>query len=89
MEKIFMSLCMDMWAGDVSISYDAFIKEVKRIIENLKSYIGIEAHKKLEEIGVVDNTGMSWEEQDEYHQKQIKEYQDLLTYLENDSNWTW
>ena len=89
LERVFMELCMDLWSGDVPITYDRFIKEVNVRIKNLESHIGPEAHKKCAELGIIDNTKMSWEEQDEQCKKQIEEYQSLLTYLENDSNWTW
>ena len=88
MEKLFMNLCMDLWAGDVSISYELFIKEINECISNLKSHMGAEAHRRESELGIIDKTGVSWEEQDRYMQKQIDEYQRLLEYLENDSNWT-
>lgn len=88
MEKLFMNICMDLWAGDCSISYELFIKTVKSYISNLKSHIGPEAHKHLQEIGCIDETGMTWEEQDKQAKEQIKEYESLLSYLENDSNWT-
>jgi hypothetical protein len=88
MEKLFMNIMMDLWAGDTEVSYELFIKEINRCINNLKSYIGKEAHQMLEEIGIKDKTGMSWAEQDENTMKQIKEYRELLDYLETDSNWT-
>lgn len=86
---LFMDICMDLWAGDVTISYERFIKEIQERIENLESYIGEDAHKRLESMGIEDNTGMSWEEQDKQTEKQISEYKELLIFLENDNNWTW
>lgn len=83
-----MDLCMDLWAGDADISYELFIKEINKCISNLKSHMGVEAHRREFELGIIDETGISWEEQDNYMQKQINEYQRLLEYLENDSNWT-
>lgn len=88
MEKLFMNLCMDLWAGDVSISYKLFIEEINERISNLKSHMGEEAHRRESELGIIDKTGISWEEQDRYTQKQINEYQRLLEYLKDDSNWT-
>ena len=83
-----MYLCMELWAGDAEISYELFIKEINERISNLKSHIGVEAHRREAELGIIDETGMSWEEQDKYMQKEINEYQGLLEYLDNDSNWT-
>ncbi len=88
MEKIFMNIMMDLWAGDAEVSYELFIEEINIRINNLKSYIGKEAHQMLEAMGVKDKTGMSWEEQDEDTMRQIKEYIELLDYLETDGNWT-
>lgn len=88
MEKLFMDIMMDLWAGDAEVSYELFIKEINKCINNLKSYIGKEAHQRLEAMGVKDETGMSWEEQDENTMRQIKKYIELLDYLEADSNWT-
>ena len=88
MERLFMEIMMDLWAGDVIVSYKLFIKEINKRISNLQSHIGTEAHQREAELGIIDETGMSLEQQDENLQKQINEYQELLEYLENDSNWT-
>ena len=84
-----MNVCMDLWSYDAPITYELFVNTVKEYIKNLESHIGVEAHKKLKELGVIDNTGMTWEEQDIQTEKQIKEYKDLLDYLQNDINWTY
>lgn len=47
-------------------------------IENLYSHIG-EAHKHEKECGIVDLTGMTWEEQDVQMLKQIESYKNCLT----------
>lgn len=88
MHNLFMDICMDLWAGDVSISYDRFKEEILTRITNLKSHMGADAHRREAELGIIDETGMSWEEQDAQLQKQIDEHQQLLDYLETDSNWT-
>ena len=88
MHKIFMDICMDLWAGDVAITYKIFKQEINNRIENLSSTIGEAAHRHLLEIGVTDETGMTWEEQDMYTKNQIDKLQQLLNYLETDSNWT-
>lgn len=88
MERLFMDICMDLWAGDIPISYDLFKKEVETRIHNLKSHMGAEAHARLKALGIEDLTGMTIEEQDTQTQKQIDELQQLLDYLADDSNWT-
>lgn len=88
MERLFMDICMDLWAGDVPISYDRFKEEIETRIQNLKSHMGAEAHARLAALGVEDLTGMTIEEQDAQMQKQIDELKQLLDYLETDSNWT-
>lgn len=88
MKDLFMNICMDLWSGDVTISYDRFTQEIQERIKNLESYIGEDSHKHLESLGIIDNTGMTWEEQDAQTQKEIEKYKELLSYLETDSNWT-
>lgn len=86
--KLFVDICMDMWTGDCQISYNGFVEEITNRINNLSSSVGNEAHEKLEALGVVDETGLTWEEEDKYTKEQISGYENLLTYLQNDSNWT-
>lgn len=87
MERLFMDIMMDLWAGDVIVSYKLFIEEINERISNLQSHIGTEAHQKEIALGIIDKTGMSWKQQDENLRKQINVYQELLEYLKNDSNW--
>lgn len=88
MERLFMDICMDLWSGDVTISYKGFREEVLTRIANVKSHMGKEAHDRETRMGIIDNTGMSIEEQDDVLQKEIDKYQKLLDYLDDDSNWT-
>lgn len=87
-KDLFMDICMDLWAGDCKISLDLFKRTINERIDNLRSSIGPEAHKKLQELGIIDETGLTWEEQDKYSRQQIKAYIDLLDYINNDNNWT-
>ena len=69
-------------------SYD--IKPTKKIIseelnfyiKNLYSHIGEAAHKHEEELGIINETGMTWEEMDAQMLKQIMEYKEALKELE-------
>jgi hypothetical protein len=79
---------MDLWAGDMTITYERYKQEILDRIQNLQSLMGEEAHKRSQELGIIDATGMTWEEQDAQAQKQITELQQLLDFLETDSNWT-
>lgn len=47
-------------------------------IENLYSHIGAEAHKHSLACGIVDETGMTWEEQDMLMLQQIARYKKCL-----------
>ena len=87
--ELFMYLCIDMWSGDESITYDGFKKYVNQLIKNTRSYIGEENHKRLQRMGVEDRTGMTWAEQDAKHEEEIAMYKKLLAYLEDDDNWAW
>ena len=42
MEKLFMDICMDLWSGDVTISYKGFREEILTRIANVKSHMGKE-----------------------------------------------
>lgn len=53
-------------------------KTLERWIQNLYSHIGIAAHKYEQELGIVDETGMTWEEQDLLHFQQIDRYKKCL-----------
>lgn len=48
-------------------------------IKNLYSHVGAEAHEHSLACGVVDETGMTWEEQDIIMLQQIEEYKKCLT----------
>lgn len=85
--KLFMYTCMDMWSWDAEISLEGFKAQIETYISNLESHIGPEAHKRLADMGVIDNTGMSWEEQDAQTRADIEKYKELLDYLNNDNNW--
>ncbi len=90
MDEMFKSItfiCMDLWAGDVDISYEGFREEVLTRINNLKSSIGPEAHARLAFLGVMDRTGQTIEEQDEWSRQEIAKYQKILDFLDNDDNW--
>ena len=60
-------------------------EKIKRVlnnwIENLYSHVGVEAHKHEEECGMVDLTGMIWEEQDIQMLKQIESYKNCLAVM--------
>ncbi len=86
-EKLFMNICMDFWASDVSISYERFREEILERINNIKSHMEPEAHAREEALGVIDETGMSIEEHDSQDQQLINDYQALLDFLDDDSNW--
>jgi transcription initiation factor IIE alpha subunit len=53
-------------------------KVLNKWIENLYSHVGIEAHKHLLACGIIDNTGMTWEEQDMQYLQQIDIYKKCL-----------
>jgi len=60
------------------------IKEVlTEWINNLYSHIGVEAHKNELALGIKDETGLSWEEQDNIMLSQIEDYKNALDELEN------
>lgn len=53
-------------------------KTLNKWIQNLYSHVGIEAHKHSLSNGVVDETGMTWEEQDMQYLQQIDRYKKCL-----------
>ena len=88
LNQLFINVCMDLWAGDCGITYELFIETLNERIDNLYSHIGKEAHERYRVMGVEDNTGLSWIEQDKQILKEIERYQKLIDYLKDDSNWT-
>lgn len=56
-------------------------KTLRKWIGNLRSQIGEEAHLHRLACGVIDETGMSWEEQDVLRLQQIQHYKECLMKL--------
>lgn len=70
-------------ACDIKPTKENIIKEIKEQIKNLYSHIGEEAHKHSAECGVVDLTGITWEEHDKWVIEIINEYKECIRELEN------
>ena len=71
---------LECW--DVNPTKENIKRVLNQWIENLYSHIGNEAHKHSLECGVVDETGMTWEEQDRYMLQQIDRYKRCLAGIE-------
>ena len=71
--------CLESY--DIEPTMENIKKEIGQWIENLYSHVGIEAHKHAENCGVVNETGMSWEEQDMLMLKEIERYKKCLAAL--------
>lgn len=67
---------LESW--DVKPTQQNITQVLNEWIENLYSHIGAEAHKHSLECGVVDETEMTWEEQDMYMLNQINKYKKCL-----------
>jgi len=81
----------ELLGWDAIITTKVLIDRLNEYIDNLNSYIGIESHKRLESLGIVDKTGMSWIEQDRQTQEQINDYKATVDYLQSlptDYDWT-
>ena len=63
---------------DVKPTEEIIKQTLSKWIENLYSHIGAEAHKHSLACGVVDETGMTWEEQDMQMLQQIDRYKKCL-----------
>ncbi len=72
---------LESW--DCPVTREQVIKIVSEWRDNLKSYIGKEAHQRLMALGVIDETGMSWEEQDNQSAKKIERYELYLSKISN------
>lgn len=55
---------------------------LKEWICNCNSHIGPEAHEHERACGIIDMTGMSWEEQDDQMREKIRNYENALVELE-------
>lgn len=80
-KDLFIETIIDMWAGDMDISLESFVDEIRKYISNLESLIGKDSHRYLEAVGVKDLTGETWEEQDNHTKQQIKAYKKILEEL--------
>lgn len=67
---------LESW--DIEPTEEKIKRVLNKWIDNLYSHIGVEAHKHEEECGIVDLTGMTWEEQDKQMLKQIESYKNCL-----------
>lgn len=67
---------LESW--DVEPTEELIKQTLNKWIENLYSQIGAEAHKHLLACGIVDKTGMTWEEQDMQMLQQIDRYKKCL-----------
>ena len=72
---------LESW--DCPVTRDNIIKCVTEWRDNLRSQIGEEAHKRSLALGIVDDTGMSWEEQDRYAIRQAARYEAYLKKISN------
>jgi hypothetical protein len=67
---------LESW--DCKVTKENIKKVLDEWIDNLYSHVGIEAHKHSLACGVVDETGMTWEEQDAQYLQQIDRYKKCL-----------
>ena len=71
-----VSSYLESW--NIRFSNEAAVKVVREWIENLSSHCGADAHRTLEYLGVADETGMDWDEQDAWAREKIARYEDYL-----------
>lgn len=67
----------------MEITIDNVKSVINKWIENLYSHIGKEAHEYSLICDVADETGMTWEEQDNYMLQKINEYRKCLSEIES------
>ena len=70
---------IDILSWDGKVSYESIIQVLSGKISNLKSQIGEEYHKKLIAYGIKDETGMTWDEQDDQSRELINDYTNAIT----------
>lgn len=70
-----------LWSYDAKPTKKLIKETINKWIENLYSHIGAEAYKHSLSCGVVDKTGMTWEEQDMQMLQQIDKYKKCLMYM--------
>lgn len=71
---------LESW--DCEPTKENITRTLKKWIENLYSHIGAEAHMHSLACGVVDETGVSWEDQDMQMLQQIKKYKQCIMEVE-------
>lgn len=81
-KDMFFELSLDTWRQDADVTPKRLRYEVKKRIDNLKSYLSRESYDRLTQLGVKQS--LSYEETVESTQKQIADYELFLKWL-NDS----
>ena len=71
---------LESW--DIEPTKENIKRTLNKWINNLYSHVGVAAHKHSLSCGVIDETDMTWEEQDMIMLKQIERYKRLLISLE-------
>lgn len=67
---------------DCKPTKEEMIKTLRKWIKNLYSHVGVAAHEHSLACGIVDKTGMSWEEQDMQMLQQIERYKQCIVEIE-------
>lgn len=86
MNQIIMEVAEYLKSYDCKPSRENIIRTLNTWIKNLYSHIGPEAHKHSLECGVVDKTGLTWEEKSILMLEQISDYKKCLLELESMSD---
>lgn len=86
--ELLMEYFMDRTAADCVVTREGFKEDLTTLIENMTSQVGEEHHKRLKAAGVIDKTGMTWEEQDAVTRKEIERHRAALEWISDEKNWT-
>ncbi len=71
----------DLLSWDCEPTNENLIRNFNKWIDNLYSHIGDSAHLHLLSLGIADETGLSWAEQDARTLEQIELYKECVNHL--------
>lgn len=82
MSKTMVEVIEFLESWDCKPTKEEMIKTLREWIKNLYSHIGVAAHEHSLACGIVDETGVSWEEQDMQMLQQIERYKKCIVEIE-------
>ena len=81
MDSVILEVIEELESWDIEPTKENMIWELNKWITNLYSHVGKAAHGREAEIGIIDETGIPWEEQDAQMLQKIETYKATIKKL--------